>query len=168
MKKIYLIILIVLLAIPLTIFAQETTKVYKVDKSKCIGCTICVQKVQCPTDAIEMKNGKAVIDLSKCIDCGLCALHCPVKAINEIEYVDTSATVEKEVLVEPEETNAIQQSLYVVDAEGCIGCTICVQKCPVDAISMKDGKAVIDPEKCINCGICADVCPVKAIKKLDE
>ncbi|MBC8383476.1 MAG: 4Fe-4S dicluster domain-containing protein [Candidatus Cloacimonetes bacterium] len=70
MKKIYLMILVVLIVVPLTIFAQDTTKVYKVDKSKCIGCTICTQSGKCPTDAIEMKNGKAVIDPSKCIDCG--------------------------------------------------------------------------------------------------
>lgn len=161
-------ILIVLLAVPQIVFAQDTTKVYKVDKSKCIGCTICVKDGKCPTDAIEMKNGKAVIDPTKCIDCGICAMQCPVAAIQEVEYVDSSAIVVEEIVVEAEDTSAIEQSSYTVDAEGCIGCAICVRKCPVGAISMKDSKAVIDTEKCINCGICANACPVKAIHKADE
>lgn len=52
---------------------------------------------------------------------------------------------------------------YKVDPLSCIGCTLCIQKCPVQAIEMVEGKAIIDPEKCIGCGICAKVCPVKAI-----
>ncbi len=50
---------------------------------------------------------------------------------------------------------------YVVDANACISCRLCVRVCPVGAISMVKGKAVIDPEKCINCGICAGEVPEK-------
>ena len=52
---------------------------------------------------------------------------------------------------------------HKVIAEKCVGCTLCVQSCPVKAISMVDKKAVIDPAKCVNCGICEGKCPVKAI-----
>jgi ferredoxin len=51
----------------------------------------------------------------------------------------------------------------VVDAEKCTGCEGCVDSCPLDAISMKDGIAVIDPDTCGDCGACVDVCPVEAI-----
>lgn len=47
--------------------------------------------------------------------------------------------------------------------ETCTGCGICVHECPVEAISMRDGKAVIDYDICILCGACARVCPVSAI-----
>jgi len=53
---------------------------------------------------------------------------------------------------------------YVIDPEVCIGCTKCVNVCPVDAISgqVKEPHE-IDPETCIICGSCEPVCPVDAI-----
>ncbi len=45
---------------------------------KCIGCTTCVR--HCPTEAIRIKNGHAVIDNDRCIDCGECIRVCPHKA----------------------------------------------------------------------------------------
>jgi Fe-S-cluster-containing hydrogenase component 2 len=50
----------------------------------------------------------------------------------------------------------------VVDKEVCTGCESCVAVCPVEAISMEDGKAVVSDE-CIDCGQCVDECPVEAI-----
>ncbi|MFO7822238.1 MAG: 4Fe-4S binding protein [Lentisphaeria bacterium] len=50
----------------------------------------------------------------------------------------------------------------VVDKETCTGCENCVEVCPVDAISMNDGKAEVD-DSCIDCGQCVDECPVDAI-----
>ena len=48
------------------------------DESKCMGCTSCIR--HCPTEAIRVKNGKAVINPDRCIDCGECIRHCPHKA----------------------------------------------------------------------------------------
>ena len=44
------------------------------DESKCIGCTTCMK--HCPTEAIRIKDGRAVIQSSRCIDCGECIRHC--------------------------------------------------------------------------------------------
>ena len=47
----------------------------------------------------------------------------------------------------------------------CIGCTICAQHCPTDAIAMKPyEKHEIDQEKCIRCGTCKSVCPANAVR----
>ena len=46
----------------------------------------------------------------------------------------------------------------------CIGCTKCVQSCPVDAIAfMPHEQHVIDTEKCIKCDACRAICPVDAV-----
>ena len=48
------------------------------DESKCTGCTTCLK--HCPTEAIRIKNGRALINPQRCIDCGECIRVCPHKA----------------------------------------------------------------------------------------
>jgi len=55
-----------------------------------------------------------------------------------------------------------------VNKTECIGCGICARECPVNAITMKDGKAEINMEKCIRCGKCHDVCPQNAVRHDSE
>lgn len=60
---------------------------YNIETQKCVGCRLCPSI--CPTDAISMQNGVAVIDQEKCISCGICQngdgekyQGCPVNAIS--------------------------------------------------------------------------------------
>lgn len=48
------------------------------DADKCNGCTTCLK--HCPTEAIRIRDGKAVINQERCIDCGECIRLCPNKA----------------------------------------------------------------------------------------
>ncbi len=48
------------------------------DANKCDGCTSCLR--HCPTEAIRIKDNKAVINQERCIDCGECIRVCPNKA----------------------------------------------------------------------------------------
>ena len=55
------------------------------------------------------------------------------------------------------------EKAYVIP-ELCDGCGICIETCPANAITMKNGKAKIDPFMCTGCGACVPVCPKNAIE----
>lgn len=58
---------------------------------------------------------------------------------------------------------------YIIDAEKCQACMICLRKCPAEAvIGGKKLIHVIDQEKCTKCGTCFEVCPPRfgAVRKI--
>ncbi len=55
---------------------------------------------------------------------------------------------------------------YSIIAEKCKGCTLCVKKCPVGAITGEKQKPhLLDAAKCIKCGICFNACKFEAIRR---
>ncbi len=59
-------------------FGPEKYHAIRVDPGKCYGCTHCMQV--CPTEAIRVRNGLAVISGERCVDCGNCMRACPADA----------------------------------------------------------------------------------------
>ncbi len=51
----------------------------------------------------------------------------------------------------------------VCDEKACTACTICVDRCNVDAINI-DEFAVVDVNKCLGCGVCVVGCDQGALK----
>jgi ferredoxin len=60
--------------------------------------------------------------------------------------------------------NVLATSNYVasVDAETCINCGKCVERCEFGARKMDDNKMVYDSAKCFGCGLCVTTCPTKS------
>jgi electron transport complex protein RnfB len=56
-----------------------------------------------------------------------------------------------------------------IHEEDCIGCTKCIQACPVDAIlgAAKQMHTVITSE-CTGCDLCVEPCPVDCIEMVSE
>jgi iron only hydrogenase large subunit-like protein len=49
-----------------------------------------------------------------------------------------------------------------LNPDNCKGCTICIKRCPTEAIRVREGQAVIIEERCIDCGECIRICPNRA------
>src|SRR5436190_13931558 len=58
-----------------------------------------------------------------------------------------------------------RQTVALVDEPRCIGCTLCIDACPVDAIVGAQGlmHTVVEPW-CIGCRLCVAPCPVDCIE----
>jgi len=56
------------------------------------------------------------------------------------------------------------KAIAIIDEQECIGCTLCIQACPVDAImgAAKQLHVVIASE-CTGCELCLKPCPVECI-----
>ncbi|MEW6186642.1 MAG: 4Fe-4S binding protein [Thermodesulfobacteriota bacterium] len=51
-----------------------------------------------------------------------------------------------------------------VDAEVCIGCGTCEERCPVGAVKVIDEVARVDETRCLGCGACTSTCTTEAIR----
>lgn len=56
------------------------------------------------------------------------------------------------------ETYARSNYVAFVEADDCIGCGTCEERCPVDAVTLVEEVAVVDADLCIGCGVCTPTC----------
>ncbi|KTD20880.1 iron-sulfur cluster binding protein [Legionella lansingensis] len=131
---------------------------------------------------VAVKAIDALLPQTQCGDCGYAGClpyaealaqgiapinRCPpggastVKALGELLGIDATP-----YLAEAQATQRPPSRAFIREAE-CIGCTKCIQACPVDAI-IGSGKLMhtVIAHECTGCGLCVDPCPVDCIEML--
>jgi len=64
----------------------------------------------------------------------------------------------------PENGEEKPKTVVVIDEHYCIGCTLCMQACPVDAIvGAKKLMHTVIASECTGCNLCLPPCPVDCI-----
>ncbi len=73
----------------------------------------------------------------------------------------------KVIPLNPENGVERNRPVAYIDESLCIGCTLCIQACPVDAIvgAAKQMHSVL-PDQCTGCDLCVAPCPVDCISML--
>jgi len=58
----------------------------------------------------------------------------------------------------------VSPSSYIakIDNTMCNDCGLCEKKCPIDAISINNGKFAVNSSWCLGCGVCSTFCKTKA------
>jgi electron transport complex protein RnfB len=60
------------------------------------------------------------------------------------------------------------EHVVFVDEQICIGCTLCIQACPVDAfVGASKVMTTVIADECTGCDLCIPVCPVDCIHVLE-
>lgn len=96
----------------------------------CQGCLAHPCREVCPKDAIEVVNGKSVINQEKCIKCGRCVKECPYNAIIKMERPCAKACGMKAI-------RSDEFGRADIDYDKCVSCGMCLVNCPFGAIADK-------------------------------
>ena len=155
-----------------------------VDEScgKCSPCRIGTRQLFTILDEISKGNG-TMEDLQKLQDIGSAMKACSLCALGQSAPNPTLSTLAKfkdEYIAHVVDKKCPagkckKLTQYVIDADKCIGCGLCMKGCPAGAISnnaageVKEGKKLpwklIDQSKCVKCGACEAACKFHAIFK---
>ena len=67
--------------------------------------------------------------------------------------------------VKPLNAEEKPKQVAIIDEQTCIGCTLCIQACPVDAVvgAAKQMHTIVEP-LCTGCELCVKPCPVECIR----
>jgi electron transport complex protein RnfB len=60
---------------------------------------------------------------------------------------------------------SIVSSPFVAAAnpDTCKGCGVCVKRCQMEALQLRDKKVTLDIDRCIGCGLCVSTCPTGSL-----
>jgi electron transport complex protein RnfB len=107
----------------------------------------------CQPYAEALAQGSAPID------------RCPPGGVDTVKALGNLLNIDSTPYLSAAEANTRPPALALIRESECIGCTKCIQACPVDAIfgSAKNMHVIINHE-CTGCGLCIEPCPVDCIE----
>jgi energy-converting hydrogenase A subunit Q len=130
-----------------------------VSEDECIGCGSCIN--QCPVNCIELEIPSPVHVGEDCVYCAQCVETCPFQAITlKEEFFNVE---EGRIIFERRKVLGPSSGEVHLDNVTCQRCGVCINKCPVDALSLEDDQVIVDQDKCIFCGECQVICPTRAV-----
>ncbi len=123
----------------------------------CLGLGDCVKV--CPFDALELQDNMVIVNGNLCIGCGKCIGACP-RGILEL-------TPKRARVMVFCSTQAKAKEVMEVCKVGCISCTLCVKKCPANAVKMVDNVIRVDHQACLAYGPeCNEACVASCKKNI--
>ncbi len=81
--------------------------------------------------------------------CNCCTCHCGILQSMKKYKVKGSA--------------AVSGFICSLDADSCISCGDCLERCPMDALTQKHDEILFQESWCIGCGLCTSSCPAGAL-----
>lgn len=102
--------------------------------------------IQAEDEGLVHKVFHNKLDVSKDIEgiCSCCSCCCGIFRF----YLDGALPL-----------HTLSSYLAFPDKEACIGCGVCIERCPVSALSLENDKIAVDDTRCIGCGVCTRICP---------
>jgi len=99
-------------------------------------------------------------------DAGL--VHCSSNMSKYVQFVCNCCPCHCGILQSMKKYNmkgsaAVSGFITSFDAESCITCGDCVDRCPMEALTVKEETLLFDNNKCIGCGLCTSVCPTGSL-----
>jgi electron transport complex protein RnfB len=88
---------------------------------------------------LQPSNSKDIVNICCC--CGCC---CGI--LSSIKKHPKPATIVSSPFICSAET------------ENCIGCGVCVHRCPMGALELQNDKVSLNSQRCIGCGLCVSTC----------
>jgi len=96
-------------------------------------------------------------------------VHCTSNIGDEIEFLCNCCTCHCGILGSLKDANnpsmaATSSFIACFEEEVCSGCGDCIDRCPMDALTMDNDVAALDSNRCIGCGLCVSTCPTGALR----
>ena len=115
----------------------------------------------------QVSKAEAMEILEKAEEAGL--VHCSNNR-QEIDFLcnccPCHCVILKSALAHPRPGLFVNSGFQPVwDPERCTACETCIDRCPMDALSMgQEDLPEVNLDRCIGCGVCATGCPAEAVR----